>query len=394
MNKKAIAILGGVFLLIIATLGVIIYLRSSSGSDSESQIVVEGNVPFPVVPEVDVPEPIQPDSGSGENQTNTGAEQVGRGASKLTDEAVITPALFFQGNGIAYFNRNGQLFRTDMAVSGSTVLLSNKTELTIPPKTGINRILWPAVGSSFIAESGLGIAKQWSYYNPATGQYIELPSQVKSVSWMPAGDKIVFVWVDANNNSSVNKANPDTSEYESISELYDSDTVLSVSPDGRLIAYYRSQNSNQTQNVIFTSTINGTDWTNVVADGFNKGVLWSPDSRKILFSKRDPATSKFSLWVVDLATGQSKNLGVSTLESKAVWTRDSQSIVVAVPTSGTAGEGFTQDTIYKIDVGTGSRTEFTPGSGMDAQELFLSVDENILFFRNAQDGYLYYLFVQ
>ncbi len=392
MNKKAIAILGGVFLLIIATLGVIIYLRSSSDSDSE--MVVEGNVPFPVIPEVDAPVPVEPNPDTDTDQTDVGNESTTRTAGKLTDEAVITPALFFQGNGIAYFNRSGQLFRTDMAVSGSTVLLSNKTELTIPPKTGIEKILWPAIGSSFITESGLGLAKQWSYYNPTTGQYVNLPPQVKSVSWMPTGDKIIFVWVDTNGNASVNKANPDTTEYESISELYNSDTSLSVSPDGRLIAYYRSQNSDPAQNVIFTSTINGADWTNVVAEGYNKGILWSPDSRKILFSKRDPATSKFGLWVVDLGTGQSRSLGVSTVETKAVWTRDSQNIVVAVPISGTAGEGVTQDTIYKINVGSGSRTEFNPGAGIDAQELFLSLDENIVFFRNAQDGYLYYLFVQ
>lgn len=390
MNKKAIAILGGIFLLIVITLGVIIYLRSTSEPDSS--IVIDNNTPVAQEPDLEVPDsetpiPTEPDGGIG-NTPQT------RGASKLTDDAVITPALFFQGNGIAYFNRNGQLFRTDMAVSGSTVLLSNKTELTIPPKSGINKILWPAIGSSFLTESGVGLAKQWSYYNPATGQYFDLPSQVKSVSWMPTGDKIIFVWVDANGNATVNKANPDTSEYESIGELYDSDTMLSVSPDGRLIAYYRSQNSDPVQNVIFTSTINGTDWTNVVTDGYNKGVSWSPDSRKILYTKRDPGTSKYNLWVVDLGTGQSKNLGVSTLESKAVWTRDSQNIVVAVPTSGSAGEGLTQDTIYKINVATGSRTEYNPGSGIDGQELFLSLDENILFFRNAQDGSLYYLFVQ
>ncbi len=385
MNKKAIAILGGIFLLIVVTLGVIIYLRSNS--EPEPSIVIEDKTPISEQPDLEIPEPVDPQPTEPETPST-------RGASKLTDESVITPALFFQGNGIAYFNRSGQLFRTDMAVSGSTVLLSNKTELTIPPKTGINKILWPAIGSSFLTESGLGLAKQWSYYNPATGQYVDLPSQVKSVSWVPSGDKIIFVWVDANGNASVNKANPDTTGYESIGELYDADTTLSVSPDGRLIAYYRSQNSNPAQNVIFTSTINGTDWTNVVADGYNKGVLWSPDSRKILFSKRDSVTSKYNLWVADLGTGQSKNLGVSTLESKAVWTRDSQDILVATPTSGTAGEGVTQDTIYKINVATGSRTEFNPGSGVDAQELFLSLDENILFFRNAQDGYLYYLFVE
>jgi hypothetical protein len=33
----------------------------------------------------------------------------------------------------------------------------------------------------------------------------------------------------------------------------------------------------------------------------------------------------------------------------------------------------------------------TPGVQLDARELFLSLDENTVFFKNAQDNALYYL---
>lgn len=389
MNKKAIIILGGSFILIVAVLGVIIYLRSTA--TPENDLLVE-DMPIADEPTLDIPDsetpiPVEPDGGIGDTPTT-------RGASKLTDEAVITPALFFQGNGIAYFSRTGQLFRTDMAVSGSTVLLSNKTELTVPAKSGINKILWPQVGSSYLTESGVGMAKQWSYYNPATGQYVDLPSQVKSVAWMPTGDKIMYVWVDGNGNATLNISNPDTSNYQTLSDLYDNDLAINISPDGTTVAFYRTQNTNLTENGIFTVTTDGKTWGTVTRDGYNKGTLWSPDSKKLLFTRKDPSTQRFNLWYANLATGQTQNLGVVTSETKAVWTRDSQSIVVAVPTSGVAGEGLTSDTIYKIDVATATKTEFSPGTGIDAQELFLSLDEDIVFFRNAQDGLLYYLFVQ
>ncbi|HMQ01578.1 MAG TPA: hypothetical protein PKD79_00695 [Candidatus Doudnabacteria bacterium] len=379
MNKKAIAILGVIFLLIVATLGVIIYLRSRGDSTPEPIPTPPTIIQDPVIdfPPFEEPEPVVP-------QAN---------ATRLTDEAVITPALFFQGNGIAYFNRQGQLFRTDMAVSGSTVLLSNKTELTIPAKAGISRILWPAVGSSFIAESGIGLARQWSYYNPATGEYVELPRQVKSLSWLPSGDKIMFVWVDDNGNASLNISNPDTTDYQTLTELYDNDLEIYVSPDGQTVLFHRRQTTDMSQNGLFTVTPDGRTFDTITRDGYNRGVLWSPDSRKFLFTRRDLTTQQYSLWFGDLASGEIRNLGLNTSETKAVWSRDSQSIVVAVPTSGTAGTGVTSDTIYVMNVLTSTREEYNPGGGIDAQEMFLSLDEQIVFFRNAQDGALYYMFL-
>lgn len=380
MNKKAIAILGGIFILIIGTLGVIIYLRSTGDEEpvtSEETPPVVIQEPVIDFPDFEEPAPV-PTTGSG--------------ATRLTDEAVITPALFFQGNGIAYFNRQGQLFRTDMAVSGSTVLLSNKTEITVPSKSGISKILWPLVGQSFIAESGVGLARQWSYYNPETGTYVELPRQVKSLSWMPNGSKIVFVWVDDNENATLNMSNPDTTEYQLLSELYDNDIEIMVSPDGNTIAYYRNQNTNLSENGLFTVSADGQTWGTITREGYNRGVLWSPDSRKLLFTKRDVSGTS-TLWMADLASSQVKSLGVNSTEAKAVWSRDSQSVVVAVPSSGGVSSGQTSDSIAKIDVMSGSKTEFSLGSGVDAQELFMNLEESILFFRNAQDGSLYYLFL-
>jgi dipeptidyl aminopeptidase/acylaminoacyl peptidase len=379
MNKKAIAILGAIFILIVGTLGVIIYLRSTGKDEAPAQSV---ETPPVVIQE---PEVNSPDS-----EIPPSAPASTAGAIRLIDEAVITPALFFQGNGIAYFNRQGQLFRTDMAVSGSTVLLSNKTEITIPSKTGISKILWPLVGQSFIAESGVGLARRWSYYNPEIGQYVELPRQVKSLSWMPSGTKIVFVWVDDNGKATLNIANPDTSEYQVLSELYDNDIEIMVSPDGNTIAYYRNQTNNLAENGLFTVSIDGKTWGTITREGYNRGVLWSPDSRKLLFTKRD-LSGNSTLWMADLASAQVKSLGVNSTETKAVWTRDSQSVVVAVPGASGVGSGQTSDSIVKINVVSGSKTEFSLGSGIDAQELFMNLEENILFFVNAQNGSLYYL---
>lgn len=377
MNKRAIAILGAIFILIVGTLGFIIWQRSSKEDTQqtadETPVVVEE--PTEVVEEPPVETPAN-------NQ-----------ATKITDESVIGPALFFQGDGIAYFNRQGQLFRTSMNIDSASVLLSDKTEISVPAKGDIANILWPNVGNSYIAESGSGSSKKWSYYSPDGGNYVDLPMQVRSLDWNTNGDRIYFVWVGNDGKASLNVSDPDTKNYQMLTDLYEPDNVISVSPDGQHIAFYRTQTSDMSRNGITAVTADGKTFKSLIRDGYNKEVLWSPDSKKFLFSRYDSATSKYALYYFDMITNESRSLGVSTSPTKAVWTKDSTAIVVGVPTTGTANQGVTADTVYKIDM-TGTRTEFAPGTNVDVQDPFLSLDGNVLFFRNNQDGSLYYLFLK
>lgn len=374
MNKRAIAILGAIFILIVGTLGFIIYKRSQT---SEPETTTPEVVEQPIVETPTDPVDEQPE------------EQSGR-AVKLTDDMVVTPVLFFQGNGITYFNKQGQLFKTNLDVSENTVLLSNKQEVVVPAKASMSRIMWPLVGNSYIAEFGSGLTKSWSFYNPDIGAYVDLPAQVKSIDWMPSGNKVMFVWVD-NGKATLNLANADTTAYQTLTDFYEPDNVISIAPDGQKVLFYRTQTSDMTKNTINSVTVDGKTFATVVKDGYNTGVQWSPDSKKFLFTRYDSSTQKYNLWYSDISSGEIRNLGVATSQTKAVWAKDSQSIMVAVPTSGIAGQGITQDTIYKIDVVSNSRQEFAPGITVDAQELFLNLDGTVLFFRNAQDNALYYM---
>ncbi len=378
MNKKAIIILGGIFVLIVGTLGFIIWYRSS-GDETTVELPEIVEEPVVEVPDEEIPEE-EPEQSIGQ-------------AVRLTDEPVITPALFFQGDGIAYFNAAGQLFRTEMSVSGDTVLLSNKTELLVPAKTGISRILWPAVGSSYIAESGQGLSRRWSYYNPDTATYVELPSEIKSLDWMPSGNKIIFVWVGSDGKATLNISDPDTSNYQTLTDLYEGDNEIDVSPNGQTILFYRTQGSDPTRNTINSVSADGQTFRTVIAEGYNKGVLWSPDSKKFLFSRKDLSSGTSALYMADVSTGEVRNLGLATIETKALWAKDGLSIIAAVPVSGTAGQGQTTDKVVKIDLYTGAQNSYDPGTGMDIREMFTTLDGKVLFFKNGQDNSLYYMFL-
>jgi Tol biopolymer transport system component len=377
VNKRAIAILGAIFILIVGTLGVLIYLRSKK---TTTEPVAETAVPVVSEPST---EPTAPEASSS-------------AAVRLTDagDPVISPIIFYTGVGISYFNTNGQLFQTDLQVSNKSAVLSNKKELSIALKPNITQVIWPPAGNGFMAQFGTDAKPTWSYYNTPKGTYTDLPPQIYSFDWMPGGDKIMFVWVDANGKATLNLSDPDSSNYTTLTDLYEPDNIISVAPDGKNVLFYRTQTTDNTKNPINIVSADGKTFNTIVKDGYNTGVLWSPDSKKFLYTKRDSGTQKFALWVADIATGATSNLGVYTPQTKAVWTKDGLSVFVGEPGNTASGLSLTQDTIKKINIATGSIQEFAPGISVDVRDMFFSSDESILFFRNAQDNALYYIPVQ
>jgi hypothetical protein len=381
MNKKAIAILGAIFLLIVLALGLLIYLRSRNSNTNTNNQNLPANQPV-VVPD--------------NTPTNTNTEPtqpVVSKAEKLTDGDVVSPALYFNGQGISYFNQQGQLFTTDLQISGGKALLSNKRELTIPLKSNISNIYWAPTGQNFIAEF-LGSSKaSWSYYDGTKGAYVDLPAQVQSLDWLGTTGQILFVWQDDAGKAFLNSGNPDTSGYKVLTDLFEADNKIAISPDGRSVLFYRFNNSG-TQNAINFVSPDGVGFKTVVKDGYNFGVKWAPDSNKFLFTKRDPSSQRYALWVGNLLTGEVKSLNVETTLEKTTWSRDSQSVYAAVPIKGTPGQGLTEDMLYTINVATTQQKKYDLGAPADVRNIFSDQTETIVFFKNYQDQLLYYFNLQ
>lgn len=395
MNKKAIAILGGLFLLIVITLGVIIYLRSGSNTEdtvqTEDQTQTQDTNPPPPILDTTTTTDTQ-NQNDNTNTTSTPIQTVSStGAIQLTGDQVISPVLFFQGNGISYLNRQGQLYLNDIDNTGGKLSLINKKEVTIALKPGISKILWPQRGNNFIAEFNNGAKRSWSFYDAGKNQYTDLPPQITSINWMPSSDKIIYIWLGSDGKSTLNIANPDNTNYQTIADIYENDDEISISPDGRTILFYRRDNNDIT-NTINLTTPDGQIFRSLIKQGYNYGVLWSPNSRKFLFGRRDPSTQDYELFVSDVITNETQSLGVKTSPDKAVWDPDSQTVFVAVPVKG-AGSGanrLTEDTLFKINTVTLEKKEFNPNSAIDASDLFLNSLGDKLFFKNEQDGGLYY----
>jgi hypothetical protein len=380
MNKKAIAILGAIFLLIAGTLGFLIF--SKYGKKDAANPPVTQNNPAPNQPVVPI------DTGI----PSTTPDVSGSGPVKFSDEQVVSPVLYYNGQGVTYFNKEGQLAQVDWDESGGSVVASRKRILDIPVKANITKAYWPLKGDNFIVETaGLSGQKTWSFFDSGKGEYADFLPQVFSFDWMPDGERILYVWLE-NNKANMTLGKPDMTEWVTVSEMWETDDQLKVAPDGKNVAYFQTNNP-QDVNFINQTTPDAKIWKGLVKDGYNLGVLWSPDSQKFLFGKKDPKSQRTQLWVYDLLSAEAKDTGLYTIVEKAAWDKSGNSFYAAVPVSGTASEqSLTDDTFYKVRLDTLEKTEFrASGPATDGRNLFLNLEGSRLFFKNAQDGYLYYL---
>ena len=133
--------------------------------------------------------------------------------------------------------------------------------------------------------------------------------------------------------------------------------------------------------------------------------LYSPDGKKILYSKTSPSGNSFVLSLYDTDAKTSADLGINTLPEKCVWSKDNITAYCAVPHSINPGEypdvwyqGLTSfaDSIWKINTKTNVfniLSDITQESGaqIDGTKLFLDADENYLFFINKIDSILWSL---
>ncbi|MBL8031183.1 MAG: PD40 domain-containing protein [Candidatus Doudnabacteria bacterium] len=383
MNKKAITILGAIFLLIVGTLGVLIYQRRSSTTTTPPPPPVTVTpTPTPTPTPEPTPPPVDPNPTPTPTPTPPPGGQGSLSVLKVTDDEVISPVLFYQGNGIAYFNSQGQLFQADLDSTSGQIKLTNKRELAVPAKGGVSKVIWPAAGNNYLVQTQNNFGQNvWSVYASDKGAYIDLPGQITAVNWMPDGEQLLYFWLE-DGKTNLNISPVDLSTWQTITDIWENDNDLSISPDGKTILFWRKGNSGSS-NAINLMTPDGKLFRSVVKEGFNQGGVWSPDSKKFAFNRKGP-NGQLQLWVGNLFTGEVQNMSVETAVSEIMWSQDSKTLYVPSAANGVAQ-------LVRIDVPTAASQVISMDTAASPTELFMTASGKEIFFKDKQGSGLYYV---
>jgi hypothetical protein len=316
----------------------------------------------------------------------------------ITDESVISPTLSADGKSIKYYSKSGgNAVQISLDGNGRKVVSNGVL-------SNLSKVFWSPGKDKAVAYLKNSGNASFFLYDFNSNQSKELPSGIDSVSWSNLGDKIIYKFYDSKSQKrSINISDPDGSNWTKLADTDSKNISLTQIPQSSRIAFWSSPTAYEAT-TLKTVGITGGEIKTLLLGKFGADYLWSSSGEESLISLVDSkGGSKMSLGTINKDGGGYMNLDIPTFVSKCVWSKDGKTVYYALPTFSdtsmtlpddyASGKISSQDTFWKLNMGNGKKervVDLSKISGSyDAQELFLSSDENILFFVNRLDGKLY-----
>lgn len=336
------------------------------------------------------------------DEVATDKEGFGKAAPINTASSVENPinenilgATVGDDNNIYYYSIDDQAFKkATLEGKNKTILLSN-----LPAK--VIRIVWSPKKDAALILIENNPYPRWYSAVFATKTLTPLKPEITRAVWNNLGDKIYYLFKNPSGEFSLNKANPDGSDWKDISLLDKKDYFLGAVPQSNSISFWSRPNA--LEETRFSATESDTKKTSPLFSGrFGGDYLWSPNGEKVLVSLSNQKGGPLALGIINKTGGEFHSLNIPTFISKVVWSRDNNRLFYALP-GGLDGATLpndyygknlaSQDTFWQFDLGTGKSTRILELSDInqsfDSTDLVLSPKEDILFFTDRQTKRLY-----
>jgi hypothetical protein len=315
----------------------------------------------------------------------------------VVDEEVVGPFVDRQNERIVlYSKQTGHAF-VILPDTGGRERLSNE-EIS-----GIADVHWSPDANFAILTLVYDGAKRFAIHIPASGDRIEVPTDVEDIAWSLNDNQLLYktfdveneerlLWIAQSDLSDAKKLSVVPFRYENIRHI----------PRTALIALWSAPDANS-QTQLSTVPLTGGDPVNLFSDRYGADFSFSPNGQRILVSSSiEQGGTQMVLGTINRDGADYTNLDFPTMVDKCAWSIDSKTIYCALP-GGTHdaqlpnawdnGEYRTKDTFWSIDVQTGKKQRIVEIEEItqryDADDVFLSPTEDAFFFVNRYDGKLY-----
>jgi len=330
-------------------------------------------------------------------------EAVARGGLTLAKTMIskysMAPTLTNDGTMIYYEPDSNKFY--SLSPDGKT-----KKELTDKKFPSAEKITWAPSKDKAIIEFPDNTKIIYDFNND---KQTTLPSEWQDVSFSPQGNQVAYKYMADNvDDRWLAVASPDGTQVQAIEPIGDKqdDVQVAWSPNNQVVATYRESIDSERQQIIFIG-LHDENFKSLTTTGRGFEGLWSPKGDKILYSVYN-AYSDYNpvLRIVDAEgdnIGQNdKSLGVQTWSSKCAFSSDNNDVYCAVPDNLDEGSGLMPesadsktDTFYKINLQNGLKSILampeseTGEASFSAASVFLSQDENYLYFTDKLTGKVY-----
>jgi hypothetical protein len=316
----------------------------------------------------------------------------------LTDEAVLAPTLNEDGSALKYYSQKDKSFY-EISFDGQIRTLILKKEL--PDSL---EILWSPDKSQALFKLYPGSSNsQTVFFDFSTQKEVRLSGSLDNPVWQN-DNKIIYKYSDpAKKELTLNFSDPDGSNWKKLTDLDFSQVFSAGIPQSGSISFWKAPDAYM-ESILYSVSPLSMEKKILFQDEFGANFLWNSDGTKALISHSvERAGKKIQLATINNNGGEYKNLEIPTLISKCAWSKDNKTVYYALP--GSIPENSilpddyysnkfqTADTFWKVNVLTGEKTRLIDlnkiSAKIDAKNIFLNLDESLLFFVNRIDGKLY-----
>lgn len=354
MSRKAIFILGGLLVLILAIGGFLLFGGSKTPTGTGDQNQTDN----------------QNTDNSNNDSGNSGT--VTQKVVKISDTKAVSPAFSYTGNSLWYFTPDGHLYEINL-ISGL------KKEYVLPSNLTVSKAIWPMAGDDFILVTDTDAAgRTFNYYSAEKKAFVQYPKNIRGVDFTKDGKQVVYNWVTDKNLSGLTLANPDTSAHQSLLDLPDGDYDVKVSPLGDKVFIYQYKNPGNSK--IGLVDLATKKLSNIDA-GANNAVVWSTDGKKFAYNKPSIGTPGDELWIGDISSSNADvNTGLKATADKVFFDATGANMYVAA-----------DQAIWKVSIADNKKTKVLESSGsitISPKQILISKDTKVAYIWNS-DGYLY-----
>ena len=382
--KKIIIIV--IIILIIVLAGLLVYNFSIKKSISQQN---NGNTNLPT-------------SGQGNNNNQpTGNEnnepQVQPKIKAISSEPVFSPTITSDKTKVIYY------LRSNANVLQSNFDGLNQSQVSAVSLDNLAKVLWSPDKSKVITIFQDNLENVSKYlYDYTTGKSSPLNRYLNFIAWSPDSKKIAYQYEnDLTGDNNISTSNPDGSKFTTLLNTRMQNLIVEW-PQGSDI-FLREKPSGITVSSLYSLNTNSKAFNTIISNVYGLSIKWSIKGDEILYSKTDSNGKNIGIYTANRNGTNEKSANISTLAEKCTWSQDIRYIYCAIPTNIQdakllpddfyKGTFIGDDQFYKINIGTGEKTNILEGETIngtyDATELFLSPNEDYLMFINKGDGLLY-----